>query len=89
MIFHVLANFQCISVKYQENENHISLNVAFKGISDNINWKGLFMENVPEYPDYNLNQLFSLTWWEGEKCSCLSVCMQIYKQINPQWHIYF
>lgn len=25
------------------------------------------MENVPEYSDYNLNQLFSLAWWEGEK----------------------
>lgn len=30
--FHVLANFQCISIKYQENENHISLNVTFKSI---------------------------------------------------------
>lgn len=27
------------------------------------------MENVPEYPDYNLNRLFSLAWWEGENAA--------------------
>ena len=32
MIFHVLANYKCISVNYQENENYISLNVTFKSI---------------------------------------------------------
>lgn len=35
------------------------------------------MENVPEYFDCNLNQLFSLMG----RCSCLTVCMQICKEI--------
>lgn len=41
------------------------------------------MESVPEFPDYNLHQLFSLSRWEGEKYSCLTVCMLIYKELNP------
>lgn len=36
-----------------------------------INWKELFMENVPEYPDYNLDQLFSLMGrWKMQLCDC-------------------
>lgn len=69
----------------------ISLNITFKSIFDNIiNWKRLFMENVPEYPDYNLSQLFGLAWWEGEKKKNmqLSYCMQFHKEISSQWHIY-
>ena len=29
----MLANFKCISVNYQENKNHIILNITFKNIS--------------------------------------------------------